>query len=174
MKRLGLIGRTLGHSFSASYFAEKFEREGLTAEYEYSLYELPEIAFVEEFMRSTENLLGFNVTIPYKETVIPYLHCIDEKAKLIGSVNTIVNKFDMLYGYNTDYYGLKALIEKHEIKIENKKILILGTGGTSKTAFILSKDLGCSQVNTVSRTKKEMAIRTNSIVGRRRHYFYSK
>ena len=76
-------------------------------------------------------------------------------ARKIGAVNTIVNKNGQLFGYNTDYYGMKALIEKIGIRLENKKVLILGTGGTSKTAQVLAKDMGASAVYVVSRSKKE-------------------
>lgn len=140
----GLIGEKLGHSFSK-------EIHKMISNYQYELKEIPKNK-IDSFMRM-KNFKAINVTIPYKETVIPYLHCIDEKAKLIGSVNTIVNKFDMLYGYNTDYYGLKALIEKHEIKIENKKVLILGTGGTSKTAYVVVNDMNPKEVIVVGRNK---------------------
>ena len=113
MKRLGLIGRTLGHSFSARYFAEKFEREGISAEYEYALYELPEITCVEEFMRSTEELVGFNVTIPYKQQIIPYLDELSAEARNIGAVNC-VKIFDngQRVGYNTDVDGIRLSLNK--------------------------------------------------------------
>ena len=106
----------------------------------------------------TKNFKAINVTIPYKELVIPYLSYIDPKAKQIGAVNTIINDNNKLYGYNTDYLGLKQLIIKNKIDFKNKKVLILGTGGTSKTAFVLSKDLGCAQVIKVSRRKSDETI----------------
>ena len=87
MRRFGLIGRKLGHSFSAKYFAEKFEREGLSAECEYSLYELSEIGQVEDFVGSTPSLVVFNVTIPYKQQIIPYLTSLSDEARNIGAVN---------------------------------------------------------------------------------------
>jgi len=145
----GLLGEKLGHSFS------KEIHESIN-DYKYNLIEVSKDKF-NSFMKQ-RNFKAINVTIPYKQSVIPFLSYIDPKAKQIGAVNTIVNKDNLLYGYNTDYLGLKKLIEKNNIDFKNKKVLILGTGGTSKTAFILSKDLGCSQVNTVSRTKKENVI----------------
>ena len=87
MKRFGLIGKKLGHSFSAKYFAEKFEREGLQG-CDYSLYELPEIECVKEFML-TPDLVGFNVTIPYKQQIIPYLDDLDAQAREVGAVNCV-------------------------------------------------------------------------------------
>ena len=85
MKQLGLIGRTLGHSFSANYFAEKFERESLAEQFSYELYELPAIEYVEKFISSTPNLLGFNVTIPYKQQILPYLD--DLSDELFSALN---------------------------------------------------------------------------------------
>ena len=141
MKRLGLIGRTLGHSFSASYFAEKFEREGLTAEYEYSLYELPEIAFVEEFMRYTENLLGFNVTIPYKQQIIPYLDDLSSEARNIGAVNCVKILPDgKCVGYNTDVDGIRISLNKLLCGVEPNGALVLGTGGASQAVqYVLAE-----------------------------------
>ncbi|MBR6754818.1 MAG: shikimate dehydrogenase, partial [Clostridia bacterium] len=98
---------------------------------------------------------AINVTIPYKQTVIPYLNSVSEIAKRIGAVNTIVNRNGSLYGYNTDYYGMKALIERVGIDLKDKKVLILGTGGTSKTAFVVATDMGASQILTVSRRKTD-------------------
>lgn len=138
----GLLGEKLGHSFS------KEIHESIN-DYKYNLIEVSKEDF-DSFM-TNRNFKAINVTIPYKEKVIPYLHYIDPKAKEIGAVNTIVNVNNKLYGYNTDYLGLKQLILKNNIDFKNKKVLILGTGGTSKTAFVLSKDLGCSEVIKVSR-----------------------
>lgn len=141
MKRLGLIGRTLGHSFSARYFAEKFEREGLSKEYEYALYELPEIACVEEFMRSTEALVGFNVTIPYKQQIIPYLDDLSAEACNIGAVNC-VKIFDdgRRVGYNTDVDGIRLSLNKLLGQVEPEAALVLGTGGASQAVqYVLAE-----------------------------------
>lgn len=145
----GLLGEILGHSFS------KEIHESIN-DYTYNLIEVSKDNF-NSFME-TKNFKAINVTIPYKESVIPYLSYIDPKAKQIGAVNTIINDNNKLYGYNTDYLGLKQLIIKNKIDFKNKKILILGTGGTSKTAFVLSKDLGCTQVIKVSRRKSDETI----------------
>ena len=145
----GLLGEKLGHSFS------KEIHESIN-DYTYNLIEVSKENF-NSFMEQ-KNFKAINVTIPYKELVIPYLSYIDPKAKQIGAVNTIINDNNNLYGYNTDYLGLRQLIIKNNIDFKNKKVLILGTGGTSKTAFVLSKDLGCMQVIKVSRRKSEETI----------------
>lgn len=107
---------------------------------------------------SAQNFKAINVTIPYKETVIPYLDEISETAKAIGAVNTVVKKDGKLYGYNTDFYGMTALIKKNNITVKNKKVVILGSGGTSKTAFAVSQALGAKEIIRVSRTGNEKSI----------------
>ncbi len=144
MKKYGCIGKKLTHSFSK-------EIHSRLADYEYELIELKEEE-IENFF-TEKNFNAINVTIPYKQTVIPYLDLLSDVAKRIGAVNTIVNKDGKLYGYNTDYYGMKALIRKIGIDIKDKKVLILGTGGTSKTARVLTEDMGASEILTVSRAK---------------------
>ena len=146
MKKYGCIGKKLTHSFSKEIHAK-------LADYEYELIELSEDEIADFF--SKKDFSAINVTIPYKQTVIPYLDSMSDVAKRIGAVNTIVNKDGRLYGYNTDYYGMKALIEKNGIDINGRKVLILGTGGTSKTARVLTADMGASEVLTVSRSKSK-------------------
>ena len=141
-----LIGEHLPHSFS------KIIHEKL-APYSYELHELRPDE-VDSFMRGKE-FKGINVTIPYKQTVIPYLDEISDQARSIGAVNTVVNRNGRLCGYNTDYFGMKSLIERLGIDPAGKKVLILGTGGTSKTAFAVATDMGASEVYKVSRTGKE-------------------
>ncbi|MBQ3922180.1 MAG: hypothetical protein II707_02705, partial [Spirochaetales bacterium] len=138
----GLIGAKLGHSFSQVI-------HNMIGSYQ---YELREIASddIDAFMKS-KDFRGINVTIPYKQTVIPYLDCISDRAKKIGAVNTIVNRGGRLFGDNTDYIGLKSLIERNDILINGKKVLILGTGGTSKTAYTVVSDMGAASVCKVSR-----------------------
>ena len=138
----GLIGERLGHSYS------KVIHEGFGL-YEYELKEIPKDE-LDSFMKAKE-FKGINVTIPYKQDVIPYLDEIDEKAKSIGAVNTVVNRDGKLFGYNTDYYGLLNLIKENAFDLSGKKVLILGTGGTSKTAFFVAKDLGAAKIKRVSR-----------------------
>lgn len=146
MKKYGCIGKKLTHSFSKEIHAK-------LADYEYELIELKEDEIAEFFDK--KDFHAINVTIPYKQTVIPYLDSLSDVAERIGAVNTIVNKNGKLYGYNTDYYGMKALIEKIGIDLKDKKVLILGTGGTSRTARILTEDMGASGIITVSRSKSE-------------------
>lgn len=146
MKKYGCIGKKLTHSFSK-------EIHGKLAEYNYELIELTEEE-VTPFFENKE-FAAVNVTIPYKQTVIPFLDSISDIALRIGAVNTIVNRDGKLYGYNTDYYGMKALIEKIGVSLSGKKVLILGTGGTSKTARVLATDLGAAQILNVSRRKSD-------------------
>ena len=138
----GLLGKKLGHSFSKEIHA-------MIGDYDYRLYETDEDG-VKELM-TKKNFKAINVTIPYKETVMPYLDFISENAKKIGSVNTVVKRGGTLYGYNTDFAGLEGLIKRTGVEIKNKKVLILGTGGTSKTAYAVSKDMGADEIYKVSR-----------------------
>ncbi len=147
--KYGCIGEKLGHSFSK-------EIHGLIADYEYELRELASEA-VGSFMKE-KNFIAINVTIPYKERVIPYLDYIDDAAKLIGSVNTVVNRNGKLYGYNTDFYGMTRLINKCGVELSGKKVLILGSGGTSKTAFAVANSMGSGSVIRVSRERKDGAV----------------
>lgn len=149
MKQYGCIGKKLIHSFSKEIHAK-------LADYEYDLIELTEEEIAPFF--DTRAFAAINVTIPYKQTVIPYLDWISQVAERIGAVNTIVNKEGRLYGYNTDYYGMKALLERLGIDLKDRKVLVLGTGGTSKTARVLAADLGASEILTVSRRKMEAYI----------------
>lgn len=140
----GLIGEHLPHSFS------KIIHEKI-ADYTYNLHELRPDE-VEAFMRAAE-FKGINVTIPYKQTVIPFLDEISDQARQIGAVNTVVNRGGKLYGYNTDYFGMRDLIKHNGVLPTGKKVLILGTGGTSKTAIAVATDLGASEIYRVSRSK---------------------
>ena len=149
MKQYGCIGKKLTHSFSKEIHAK-------LADYNYELIELTEEEIAPFFAK--RGFAAINVTIPYKQTVIPYLDSISPIAQRIGAVNTIVNKDGKLYGYNTDYYGMKALVERVGIDLNGRKVLILGTGGTSKTAQVLAADLGAAEVLTVSRKKTEAYI----------------
>ncbi|MBQ6877154.1 MAG: shikimate dehydrogenase [Oscillospiraceae bacterium] len=133
----GLIGEHLPHSFSP-------EIHNKIGNYKYEIKELrPEE--LENFIKA-KDFKGINVTIPYKQAVIPFLDEIDEAAKAIGAVNTIVNRGGKLFGYNTDFGGLKALFERTGISVSGKKAIILGNGGTSKTAEAVLKSLGAQTV----------------------------
>jgi len=144
-----LLGEHLGHSYSKDIH-EKIGRYG------YNLMEVPKDE-LDAFMQKRD-FDAINVTIPYKQSVIPYLHYISEDAKAIGAVNTIVNKAGKLYGYNTDFYGMRALIIKEKIEISGKKVLILGTGGTSNTAYAVVKDLCAREIYKVSRKNTDNCI----------------
>lgn len=143
MKKYCLIGKTLKHSLSKHIY----EEFGLPC---YDLIEIEDEKKLIEFLKNDE-YRGFNVTIPYKEVIMKYLQFIDSKAKAIGAVNTIVKKPNGLYGYNTDYYGLKYGLDRAQITIANKVIAILGSGGASKTAVYLCNELGAKEVIIVSR-----------------------
>ena len=140
--KYGLIAEHLGHSFSK-------EIHSMLADYTYELKELSPDE-LDRFMTGRE-FNAINVTIPYKQAVMPYLDSISEQARDIGAVNTIVNKSGRLYGYNTDFFGLTALIKRVGVEINGKKIVILGTGGTSKTAYAVARSLGAKEIVTVSR-----------------------
>ena len=142
----GLIGEKLGHSFSA-------EIHTMLKSNPYTLVELSKEELDAFF--AAKDFSAINVTIPYKTTVIPYLSHTDERANEIGAVNTVVNRGGELWGYNTDFYGLSALISHAGISIQNKKVAILGTGGTSKTALAVAKFLGAKEILLVSRKKRE-------------------
>lgn len=139
----GLIGKNLSHSFSPELHRE-------IGDYKYELKELSPNELSGFF--SERNFKGINVTIPYKETVIPFLDEISDEAKAIGSVNTVINENGKLFGYNTDFYGLSSLIKQSGISLRGKSVLILGTGGTSKTAACVSEKLGAKNILKVSRS----------------------
>ncbi len=145
----GLIAEKLSHSFSK-------EIHNKLADYTYELKELKR-SELEEFILKKE-FKAINVTIPYKEAVMPYLDEIDDKASAIGSVNTVVNKNGKLYGYNTDFFGMKQLCLKNGISFKDKKVLILGSGGTAKTAYAVSKDMGGDEIYFVSRNKTKNTV----------------
>ncbi len=142
----GCIGKKLGHSFSAVIHAK-------LGDYDYRLCELTETELTE-FM-TKKDFKGINVTIPYKEAVIPFLDHIDESAKKIGAVNTIVNRNGVLTGYNTDFYGMTELLKRGKVELADKNVFILGTGGTSKTARAVAKSLGARKIDVVSRNPQD-------------------
>ena len=142
--RCGLIGEKLGHSFSPRIHS-------LLADYSYTLFEMPEHE-VGSFLKSG-SFDATNVTIPYKKTVMPFLDEISDEAKRIGSVNTITRLPNGgLKGDNTDYYGFWYTVEKSGIRIKDKNVLILGTGGASLTARTVSADMGAKSITFVSRS----------------------
>ena len=163
MKKYGIVGYPLGHSFSPGYFNEKFKNENIDAVYE--KYELPVITDLLAITDYTQNLCGFNVTIPYKEKVMTYLDSISPEARAIGAVNVVkVTEKDgkrRLEGYNSDVIGftrsIKPLLEKH-----HTKALVLGTGGASKAVVYGLHKLGLETL-LVSRFKKDNTIQDEQI-----------
>lgn len=155
MKKLGLIGYPLSHSFSRPYFTQKFEKEGLP--YVYNNYPLEHISDFPKLIKEEEHLLGLNVTIPHKESVIPYLDELDEDAAAIGAVNVIKIRADKsLKGYNTDFLGFKNSMNTFLMQTGTKAsyALILGTGGAAKAvAYALEKE--GIVYDYVSRNKKQ-------------------
>lgn len=147
MRHYGIIGYPLHHSFSAKYFSEKFEREGIEAEY--SLYPIG----MEDLRIKIEDLFhrldGMNVTMPYKQTIIPYLDRLDETAEAVGAVNVVHKRV----GYNTDCIGFMESI-KPLLRDSDRKALVLGTGGASKAVCYGLKQLGIAPT-LVSRTPKD-------------------
>ena len=139
--KYGLIGKKLGHSYSKSI-------HGLLGNSEYELKEIPPEE-VDGFLDNAK-FKGINVTIPYKEKVMPYV-IPDEVSKKIGCVNTVVNKNGKLYGYNTDYYGFSCTVKRSGINFSGKKVIILGSGGTSKTAASVAGDQGAEKIIIISR-----------------------
>lgn len=131
IEKYGLIGKNISYSFSKQYFTDKFERENLP-NFSYENFDIADISQIQNIVEETLYLKGLNVTIPYKESIFPFLDKINKKAVLIGAVNTIrITKNHKLKGYNTDYYGFRKSI-KPFLKPHHKSALILGTGGASK------------------------------------------
>ena len=145
MKHFALIGYPLGHSLSAKYFAEKFSAEGIDAE-----YTLLPIESAEEVLPHCEELSGFNVTIPHKQAIIPFLAAISLEAEAIGAVNCVKVTSDGLIGYNTDIEGIRKSLEG--ITLAGAKALVLGTGGASKAVQYALRE-GGAEVDVVSRSK---------------------
>ena len=160
-KRFGLVGRNINYSFSKGYFTDKFNSENFEG-CTYENFDIQEINGFTEIIKNTSDLKGLNVTIPYKEAVIPFLNKLSKKAALIGAVNTIkITKKGKLKGHNTDYYGFKKSLEPL-LKSHHKKALILGTGGASKGVAFALDELDIPYT-FVSREAKENAIDYNRI-----------
>ncbi|WP_018476792.1 shikimate dehydrogenase family protein [Pontibacter roseus] len=140
MRRFGLIGKKLGHSFSKRYFTEKFGREGI-ADAAYELYELPEITDLPELLKREPELVGLNVTVPYKEAVMPFLDELDAAAAQIGAVNTIRIADGRTKGYNTDFIGFRDTLEGFYLIHAGSRALVLGTGGAAKAVWAALKSL---------------------------------
>lgn len=167
MKKYGILGYPLAHSFSKRFFTEKFEREKVDAAYEN--FEIDNISKFPEIITENPNLIGLNVTIPYKEQVIPYLNELEDAAREVGAVNTIkISRTETevyLKGFNTDTHGFENSL-KPLLKPQHSKALILGTGGASKAVkYVLSK-LGIDFISASIEELKENEIRYEEIDSR--------
>ena len=152
---LGLIGYPLSHSFSKGYFSQKFKQEHIQG-FHYELFPIESIEAFPKLLDTYPNLLGLNVTVPYKELVIPYLDELDESAAEVGAVNVIkIQKSGKLKGYNSDVYGFKQSLEhffqETGVYIDNLNALVLGTGGASKAVMFVLKSMNIAY-KTVSRS----------------------
>lgn len=172
MRKFGLIGKNIDYSFSQSYFAAKFKAEEVT-DASYQNFDLESISDFPTLLEDTQ-IKGFNITIPYKEVIIPYVDKLNKNAKKIGAINTIkFTKKGKLKGYNTDYYGFKNAILPH-LKPQHTSALILGTGGASKAiAYALQKlniaytyvSRNATKENQISYQQlTEEIIKTNTII----------
>ena len=157
MKRFGLIGRHLQHSFSPAYFAHKFKQEGIL-DCAYELFPLAQIEDFKTLLQKDLNLAGLNVTIPYKQAIIPFLDALSPQALQIGAVNTIQFIEGKLIGHNTDVYGFQTSLEKILSAAQfHSKALILGTGGASKAVVYALHQLNIPY-QYVSRTPNNDAL----------------
>lgn len=161
MRKFGLIGKNISYSFSREYFKKKFEKENIK-DATYLNFDLKNIEEFESIFKENPEIAGLNVTIPYKEEIIPYLDKLSKKAKKIRAVNTIkITKNGNLKGYNTDCYGFKKSI-KPLLKKHHKRALILGTGGASKAIAFTLKELNI-EFKYVSRKKSVSCFSYNEI-----------
>lgn len=156
MLKYGLIGEKLGHSISPHIHTDIFKETSFDGDYK--LYEIPreKLPEIKTFMEDNR-LVGINVTIPYKQEIIPFLDEISEEAMQIGAVNTVVRKNGRLIGYNTDYYGFGEMLNFHGIAFTNETAVILGNGGAAKAVSAFVSNNGASEVYIVSRKQNEDA-----------------
>lgn len=160
-KKYGLIGKNINYSFSKNYFNTFFETNQLT-NCHYTNFDIKEITEFKSILKNNPDLKGLNVTIPYKETVIPYLDKLSKKSKIIGAVNVIrFTKKGKTKGYNSDYFGFKKTL-KPLLLSHHKKALILGTGGASKGVAYALTELNI-QHTFVTRNSSENSINYNNI-----------
>lgn len=154
MKFYGLIGEKLTHSLSPNLHKTIYQRTGINAAYKTFPCSGDKIPELIESLKLL-SISGANVTIPYKETVMPFLDHIDSNAKKLGVVNTILNENGYLKGFNTDYEGFGVLFERRGWQLSNKSVTVLGTGGSSKMVVQYLKDHGVSSITLISRTPKD-------------------
>ena len=166
MRRFGLIGYPLGHSFSASFFSKKFKAEKIDAEYRN--FPLEDIEEFKTLVKREKTLVGLNVTVPYKEEIIPYLNSLSATAEAIQAVNTISFKWIddklVLEGNNTDVIGFRRSLEQH-LKSQHTSALVLGTGGSSKAVLHVLEQLGITYT-VVSRTTGDRRITYGELDGK--------
>lgn len=148
MNKYGLVGKKLGHSLSPEIHNYIFDKLGVEAEY--SLYEIEDGKDILKLMKE-KGIKGFNITIPYKEIVMSQLDFISEEAEKIGAVNLVKIKNGKSYGYNSDYYGVIEMLEKHGVKVKGKICYVLGSGGASKSVIVALHDLGAKEIVVVTR-----------------------
>lgn len=161
MRIFGLIGKNINYSFSVAYFSEKFQKESITDAL-YKNFDIPEITYFLQILKKHKDLKGLNVTIPYKQEIIPYLDKLSRKAEEVGAVNTIkVTKKGKLKGYNTDVYGFKKSL-KPLLKPHHKKALVLGRGGASRAVIYVLEKLGL-EYKIVSRNPIENQLSYDAI-----------
>ena len=151
MKNFVVIGSPIKHSLSPYLHNYVYNSASINAKYAKKEVSINELSNVIELIRS-ENLDGINITIPYKEVILKYLDEVSPQANLIGSVNVVYMKNNLLFGNNTDWYGFKETIIKNNISINDKEIIVLGAGGTSKAILFALKILGAKRINLFNRT----------------------
>lgn len=152
--KLGLLGKNIDYSFSRSYFSEKFKRESL--DFSYTNFDIDSLDKLQLIV-SDKKLIGFNVTIPYKEEIINHLDSINDEANTIGAVNTVaINSLGKLIGFNTDCWGFAESLRPH-LKANHNKALILGTGGAAKAIAYVLKQFGIN-FKYVSRKQSDEAL----------------
>lgn len=161
MRLFGLLGQNLNHSFSENYFETKFKKEGVS-DCKYQNFEIPRINDLPELIKDNKDLVGLNVTIPYKELVLPFLDEVSPEAEIIGAVNTIQIKNGKTIGYNTDFLGFEQSLLTF-LKGNIRRALILGSGGAAKAVAFGLRRLGISY-QFVSRRKIDGSITYDQVI----------
>ncbi|GAA4046324.1 shikimate dehydrogenase [Hymenobacter glaciei] len=150
MRQFGLIGRTLQHSFSQTYFTQKFYSLGLADDHRYDLFELADIHELPALLRAHPQLVGLNVTVPYKEVVVSYLDELASSAARVGAVNVIERLADgRLRGHNTDVVGFRESLRQFFPNRPDSRALVLGAGGAAKAVIVALSDLGIGYLSVI-------------------------